>query len=487
MKSKPNILLITVDALRARNLSCYGYHKNTSPNIDRLARRGIVFNKCFSCFNATDPSFTSILTGKYPISHGILHHGNVPQNEIREYYSRGNKSLSEILKSNGYITLALSWLERWHKEGFDYYAYYGGVWTTHIKRLVKNTLNKLPDRFQKHITRAIVARIPGTKILDAQSLTNHAIKVIKANLDKKKPFFFLIHYMDVHLPYNPPKDFEKAFFEETPDNKKINDILKKIKNPEWKKFLKQSLGNAKTTDENIAKYNGAISYIDKNIGDLVEFLEKTGIEDNTIIIITSDHGESLTEHDIYFSHHGLYDETIHVPLIFYYPSCPKGKRVPSFVQHVDIVPTILDILNIKNNFCFDGETLIPLIKGEVKWIRPTVFAEESSTQRKRAIRTNNFKYICTVSDDRVVCDFDHNGVPQEKGVCRYCGFVHGGIEELYDLKKDPEEVQNIINEKVEIAKAFKENLFDLIENLEYKREKNEIKQKIYKLKEGKKI
>lgn len=463
MKGKPNILLITVDALRARNLSCYGYHKNTSPNIDELGREGIIFDKAFSCFNATDPSLSSIFTGKYPLSIGIVHHG--------DDNSEPSNNLAKILKANGYATLGLCWLDRWRDKGFDYYGYYGSAMVTSIRGFVKKAFNMLPLGFGHFVSVATMARLHRTKVLDAQTITNHAIKVLSHNLDEKKPFFLFIHYMDTHLPYHPPEDIEKIFFEESSSSERIEDILKKIKNPEWKSFLKRHLGDALTTDDVIAKCDGAIAHVDRNIRNLLGVLDL----DNTIIIITSDHGESLTEHSIYFNQHGLYDESIHVPLIIYYPGCPKGKRVSSLVQHVDIVPTILDILNIRNeNFCFDGETLIPLIKGERKWIRSAVFAEESSAQRKRALRTENFKYIYNVLGDRIACDFESSEVSKEEGVCQYCGFIHGGLEELYDLKKDPGEVQNIVNERGEIAKALKEDLLDLIKNLEYKKKRDKI-------------
>lgn len=108
-----NVVLIVVDALRAQNLGIYGYHKDTSPNIDWLGKRGVVFDNAFSCINTTDPSVTSIFTGRYPISHGIINHGTkLTQSEVHAFLRRNIKTLPEILKSNGYITLALDWLGR---------------------------------------------------------------------------------------------------------------------------------------------------------------------------------------------------------------------------------------------------------------------------------------------------------------------------------------------------------------------------------------
>lgn len=125
MKTFPNILFIIIDALRVKNLSCYGYEKEVSPNIDDLATQGILFADVYSCINTTDPSLTTIFSGRYPLSHGILGHGaRVTVEEINQFNSFGIQLLPEILKSHGYTTLAVDWLGRWHKRGYDYYSAY---------------------------------------------------------------------------------------------------------------------------------------------------------------------------------------------------------------------------------------------------------------------------------------------------------------------------------------------------------------------------
>jgi len=477
MWKKPNIVLIVVDALRARNLGLYGYHKDTSPNINEIARNGVIFENAFSCSNCTDPSFTSIMTGKHPISHGIIHHGVVPRDEVKEYYSRGNKNLAEILKLNGYTTMALSWLERWHKKGFDYYEYYGGVETTTLKRTVKNVLNKLPTTIRRSISDILMSIVYKANILDAKNITNHAMKLIKKNVDRQ-PFFLLIHYMDTHLPYNPGNKKEDDFFEETANNERIKDVLKRIKNPRWRKFLKKSLGNVKTTDEVIAKYDAAIAYVDENIGRLVEFIEKQGIKEDTIIVLTADHGESLTEHGVYFSHHCLYDETIHVPLVIQYANLPS-RRISNLVQHVDILPTILDLLNIKINVETDGKSLIPLIEGNSEEDRLAIFAEEAGGYRKRAIRTNRWKYIQDVEGEPI-SGFESAKAPKRREICKYCGFKHMEAISLYDLNKDPKEYFNIAEDRPDITVIMRSILRDWEVSKKRKAEKQKITSKIIK-------
>jgi len=464
MEREPNILFIGVDALRARNLSCYGYPKKTSPNIDRLSKEGVLFEDAYCCINTTDPSFTTIFSGKYPVSHGLLMHGAMIQKEDTLRLSRV-RFLPEILKSVGYTTLAVDWLGRWHRRGYDYYGIgnehchegkkednkkgkdrrrddnfaslhkYIKTYLTPVRYFVKRMLPKLPLPLCSLLVNINGILRPPSKELDisqrADSVSNMAIDLIKKNKNKK--FFLFLHYWDTHSPYTTPK----------------------------KHFYHLVKGFASRYDESIA-------FVDHEIGRVINSLEEHRILDKTIVILTSDHGESLMEHGIYFDHHGLYDEVIHVPLIIRYPrQIPEGKRVKGFVQHVDIVPTLLHILDIKNNFDFDGKSTIPLIYDKTQ-LRSAVYVEEAHTQRKRAIRTDRFKYIYALSE--------------REAVCRYCGYVHGGLEELYDLSKDPGETVNLIDDCPDIAKKLKKELSEWVSFMEDKREKEYIRKKIKKLK-----
>jgi len=157
-----------------------------------------------------------------------------------------------------------------------------------------------------------------------------------------------------------------------------------------------------------------------------------------------------------FDHHGLYEVTTHVPLLLF---CSKtfsqAKKVPGFVQHIDLAPTICEMLNIDSkNYAFDGLSLFPLVRGEKDEIRDFVFNEESYVQRKVGLRTNNFKYIYA---------------PDGVGMCNYCQKVHAGVEELYELEKDPVEKNNIADENKEQAAEMRQRLDGFIKKLDKKR------------------
>jgi arylsulfatase len=461
----PNIILIVIDALRARNLGCYGVDKGSSPNIDKIADKGVLFENVYCCWNTTDQSLTTILSGRYPRTHGIVHHGDkITPEDLNAFEGLKVRLLPQVLHDNGYETLAVDWMARWFKRGFDYYGY--NPERTLLRKLVYYVIT-LPYIHLKYIASNIgLLRIYSKKrrvtapslwkgfrdvfrtflftfelarIQDAGFVTRFAEELIRK--PRKKQFFLFLHYWDTHTPYNCP----------------IN-------------FLEKKKGRMTSEEVLLAKYRGAVRYVDQQIGRLFGWLKEAKLLDDTLIIITSDHGESLTEHDIYFDHHGLYDVTTHVPLILYYPGAySEPKRVNGLVQHIDLAPTLYEFFNIKyKDHGLDGTSLMPLIRGEKREIRHFAFNEESYVQRKIGLRTEKFKYI-----------FSPDGV----GLCNYCQQVHGGVRELYNLEVDPEEKVNIAAESKVVSAEMRKRLDDLIKNLNSKKQRELVSGSIFRLKE----
>jgi arylsulfatase A-like enzyme len=425
-----NLILIVIDALRSDRLGCYENKDNLTPNIDSIADSGTIFKNCYSTFNATDPSFTTIFTGLFPITHGIQNHADrIDCRMLKQFKEIGVRTLTETLHENGYSTIGLDILSRWHKKGFDFY---------------------LGDKINN--------RIP-----TATSLADTAIERIGQTVT---PFFLFIHFWDVHTPYNFP---QKSLKKNQPEDGmlKIPDIFYKIMNPEWKQYLIESAGVATSAEEVIAAYDSAVQYVDQEVGRLMDFLKKEDLFNNSIIIITSDHGESLTEHEIFFDHHGLYDESIHVPLIFG-NLVWKQMKLEDLVQHTSIVPTVYDLLGISyQTELFDGESLIPAFKDEKRTPQTFIISEESWTEKKLAIRFSRWKYIMSRS--------------YENNICRYCGFIHGGPEELYDLISDPHENTNVFTKNPNIAKNCRDTLINWELRMKKKAERRKIKYRISKI------
>ena len=344
---KSNIILIVIDALRAKNLSCYGYNKNTTPNLDKIAKKGALFLNAFSSINTSDPSRTSIMTGKLPITHSLLNHANrVTDRDITNLLRLNIRFLPEILKEEGYTTYGLDWLGRWHKKGFDYYK--GDILKGRkLFEKVKKQIKRIAETIEGYpFLYRILRRIYREKIVeDAKELTEEAVDLISKK--SKKPFFLFFHYWDTHPPYQIHKKLLSKFYsKKKPSKIEINDMLSKIGNINIRCYVENLVYKRKDINEIIALYDSNINFVDQNIGKLVKFIEKNPHLKNTVMIVTADHGESLTEHDIFFDSHGLYDESVKVPLIIHDFRKNIHKKINALVQHIDLFPTILEMLDI---------------------------------------------------------------------------------------------------------------------------------------------
>ncbi len=415
-----------IDALRARNLGCYGYDRNTSPNIDTLSKQGTRFTNAFSTNNSTNKSLMAMLSGRHiPLDKekNIL----VTKSELNSFSNSGGKFLSERLKEHGYKTYWLNDLYGWQKRGFDFY------FSNNKKNQPISLFQNIKDSSRlRSVTRTFFHYMP-KKMSDniklkygrnnGEMATEKAIQIIK---EEKDPFFLWIYYNSPHIPYNP-KQFTNKFVAPKTKNYFFKELKKHKIKKEMVGFFKGAFSKYATFEDIIARYDSAIYHDDYLIGQVIEALKEKGIFDNTYIFLFSDHGESFDTQNVFFSHHGLYDVCTNFPLIVTGPTIPKNKINESFVKHEDMVPTILDLLKIRySSLEFDGNNL--LSKEKLSYTT----AEEAGYQNKRSIRTKDFKYIEPVSKEDVVCEL--------------CNEIHGGKLELYDLKKDPEEKNNIASE-----------------------------------------
>ena len=306
----PNVLIITMDTTRVDRIGCYGYDRIQTPNIDAMAREGILFEEAFSVQPVTLPSHCSIFTGTYPFHHGVR------DNNIYKLADE-NLTMAEILKQRGYLTTAFLASYILHGrfglyQGFSFYN----------------------DRF---IQPRQKGRLPvERRASEVSFLASEWLDVIKEDLEKK-PFFLWLHYYDPHAGYDPPHPYKTAY-----------------SNP----------------------YDGEIAYMDDWIGYFFDELKKKGLWENTIVVLVADHGESLGHHKE--KTHGIfiYRQTTHVPLIIRYPkTLSPGTRIKERVSTVDILPTLLDLLNIKVEAKMDGVSLLSLIKGTRKQPDRAIYSE----------------------------------------------------------------------------------------------------------------
>jgi arylsulfatase A-like enzyme/tetratricopeptide (TPR) repeat protein len=296
---KPNVVLITLDTTRADRLGSYGYAQARTPNLDALARGGVLFAQAASTSPLTQPAHSSIMTGMYPTHHGVRVNGNTA-------LSQEQKTLAEALSEKGYQTgafLGAFVLDgRWGlNQGFQVYD----------------------DRFDlekhKHLDLGSVQR-PADKVIDA------ALAWLESH--QRDPFFAWIHLYDPHTPYEPPEPFRSEY---------------------------GPRGMA-------ALYDGEIAFTDQQVGRVVSWLRGRGLDDKTVVVVMGDHGEGLGSHGEGTHGYFVYDYALRVPFLVATPFAElRGVRVDSQVSAVDVFPTVLRLVGIDLASEVHGRSLLPLM------------------------------------------------------------------------------------------------------------------------------
>ncbi len=362
-----NVLLITIDTLRADRVSVYSDKHLKTPHIDRIASKGLVFTKAFAHNPLTLASHVNILTGATPLYHGISDNAGY---KLEDRFL----TIAEFLKEKDYSTGAFIGAFPLDSrfgldQGFDVYDDSYGT--------------RNPLRFFYVERRA-------EKVIDP------AVEWMKEQTGK---WFCWIHLFDPHQPYLPPAPYDEKFRDDL--------------------------------------YSGEVAYVDDQLGRVFGFLEEKNVLEKTIIVFTADHGEGLGDHGELTHAYFAYNSTIHVPFILYIPGL-SGKKIDANVCHIDIFPTVCEVLGYRIPDNVQGESLIPLINGK-KRRNSSIYFESMSPHLNRGWAPL------------------HGFI---KGDLKY---IHLPVEEVYDLKKDFQELNNLAGSSN--LKEMKQSLLDLEANL----------------------
>ncbi len=414
-----NIILISLDTLRASSMSCYGHKNLTTPHLDRLAGQSTLFQTCISPHIPTHPAHTTMFTGKDVLTHQIITQGGSLDLDL------GVKTLPELLSEAGYLTVAADKLGRWFKRGFPEELYRGYTWETKYHKARK-----------------------------AEAVNQTAIEVMDIAQAQDKPWFAFLHYWDPHTPYLPPPPFERMFYsgDECDLNNHSMDAVYDCE--PFKYYFMEWMCKPDPSDpDNIlkkrlwtdlhyvnAQYDASIAYMDASLAHLFQYLRDSGIMDETLLIITADHGEELDEHELWYDHHGLYETNCHIPLIIHCPSLvSEGQHLDGIVTLKDIAPTILDyagLSELAEREKMEGTSLRALIEnGNHAGTTDAVYLTECGWMKKRGWRTKQWKLIVETGDTPEVYN-----TPDL---------------ELYDLEDDPDEVYNLAEEATDIVDRLK--------------------------------
>jgi arylsulfatase A-like enzyme len=368
----PNIILISIDSLRSDHLSCYGYARETTPNIDKLSDKSTVFLNAVSTTSWTLPAHISMFTGLYSIQHGVIYYGYALSKDI--------PTLPQILKDNGYYTFGIFSGPYLHpafgfSRGFDEYK----DCSSSVSFLNDDQKKYLKDdlAFNNNIHLRSHQDITGQKIYDTFSKWFE-------NRGKDKPIFSFIHCWDVHYDFIPPPPFDSYFdphYQGTlsPERYQSNPRI----NPDM---------CSRDLEHIIALYDGEIRWTDHIVGKILDLLKKSNMMKNTMIIITADHGEAFFEHGFSCHNNNLFDEEIRIPMIVYYPEKFPGLKIKKQVSIIDILPTIFEILGKKTPDYLHGISLLKEIEQGFIRDKPLLM-ELDGPNFYKAIRNDKWKFV----------------------------------------------------------------------------------------------
>ncbi len=374
-----SVLLITIDTLRADHLGLYGYRRATSPHIDALGRRGTVFDRAFTFWPKTRGSFVMMMTGLRPSQNGY--------GKTHPVLLDFNPTLASVLRQAGYRTAAVLdnpnlAAQHGYSRGFESYR---ETWE-------EKALDSEAER--------------------AGAITEGGIAYLRA-ARPDQPFFLWLHYVNPHAPYTPPPPFDRKFLDDATSGPRLAPVsgfhggVKK----EW-------AVPGKTLGYYVSQYDGEIASVDDEVGRVLDALGSTPVAAKTVVMLTSDHGESLGEHDYYFDHgEDLFDPCLAIPLIVTVPGATGGRRSSEFASTLDLVPTILDAVKVSYPPDLAGTSVLGAVTGGAGPGRERLFAQND--RNLSATFDARYKLVDTPLDD---------------GSTRAA---------LYDRVRDPGETRNV--------------------------------------------
>lgn len=386
----PNILIIVADTLRADHLNCYGYSRLTSPNIDRFAQESVLFEKHMSNAPWTKPSMGTFFTSLYPHEHLAF--------SWLDNLSDSSVTLAEVFQNKNYATVA--------------------VQTNPCLSVESN----FAQGFHEYMERPLEK---GEKVTDI------FLSWIEKN--KKKPFFAYLHYMDTHMPYNAPEEFRDIFhLDKTDPDGSLDLISLDIR-------VLTELGTSPEERQSVIDlYDLAVRQFDRSFEKILQNLKSLDVLENTIIILTSDHGEEFWEHGSFGHGHTQYNELLHVPLIIGNAPRLRPRRITHYTQHLDVFPAVLSLSGIEQAPFQREEVKTPLLLHEEQDGNTLIFFEAMlSGKEKRGLIRENWKLIENTNRQKegtgaTLGDLEKFRAPQ-----------NAGLFELYDLTQDPFETTNL--------------------------------------------
>jgi arylsulfatase A-like enzyme len=433
---QPNVLLITIDTLRADRLGAYGFANAHTPNLDRLAAEGVRFSRAICQLPQTNASHAALFTGLYASTSGVRVH-------MVDKLRPGTQTLASVLAANGYRTAGIfSWVSLDAQfcgldQGFQSYQ---GFVTNRNGVFANQHLEGLAA-----IYRELKEKAPIVKTVDVvigQSDNYEATMDGRADVttastlawldghDDLDPFFLWVHYYDPHYPYAPPAGYDRLLGLDY--DGAIDGSLDTMHQIQAGKLAVDGADR----DRLLELYQGEIAFADAQIGRFLDILAERGLLDSTVIVVAADHGESFGEGGDWAHGTRLRQSEVHVPLLARYPArIPAGRVVDPAVQLIDVMPTVLDLVGLTTPKPVQGTSLLPLITGQ-----------DDGSER--------YAFVQLWDESKVSLVYQDWELIRSKA---------GGELQLYNLREDPTEQNNLAqSEQVARAADLNTRLVDLM-------------------------
>ena len=419
-----NLIIISIDTLRADHMSLYGYPRRTTPSIDAFARRATTFDRAIAPWPKTAPSMVSMFSGRYPHSTGVM------------FASRGlyvddqQLMLAEVAKQHGLSTAAV------------------------VSNAVLGSTTNFNQGFDRYVETYETESPFGTEGPDRADSVTFYSRFLLRELVLEGPFFLWVHYVDPHATYAPPGEYAEPFLSddqydptELRRNEGDTNFNGGVAGRYWRRNGGQSEAGWYT-----ANYDGEIAFVDEKIGELLEEMEGLGVLENSLVMITADHGESLGEHEYFFEHGWFpYHACGWVPWVVYWPDNPEpGKRIEYPSGLINLMPTVLDMMGwgLPANV-FHGKSVAPVLHGDAEYTEPYVVEEAGEGGLKR------HNYLRSIQD----MQWKLVHVPAQS----YRDMMQGVEYELYDVLADPMETVNVADEHPDIVERLRFALEDIMD------------------------
>ena len=440
-----NVILVVVDALRADHLGCYGYERETSPNIDAFAREGTVFTNAYAQGSRTKEATASLVTSLYPSTHRVW--------QISAAIPEGTPTLPALMKGEGYRTAVLSanpLVSPTFGFGYGVDSFYVDRTGPQFRAVLLRAASQLESRiwgFGKAMSilkklAKLIPPPPGSRSYEGGDATTINREFLSwVDEAPAADFFAYLHYMEPHAPYEPPPPFDEMFNSGDYDGPKV---IAPPRAPTM--LLPFSRGKVLPEGERlsmISQYDGSIAYFDREFGRLLTELERRGLAERTLIVLTADHGEEFYDHGGWEHGQSLFNELVHVPLIVWGPGrVPAGVVAATTIRHVDVPPTLLGAVGaerVLEALHIEGVNYWPFIlSGAGSGPDPPAVSEVYVSERSfaRSLVADGYKLIHTSSEG-------------------------SELVALFDLTEDPGETHDLSEQLPDIAESMLSGLVRL--------------------------